>query len=335
MMASPKATPRTFSKPERVAVGMEAEHTIYASQMTSLVPLLLAFSLQQNTDSVVARAAKAIAPLTDSVALRSAGFTPLEFGPVRDLTPFQGQHWLSLPRILAMAMRNDPVDIDSPTFVMYLPVNGTLKPIGVAYTERIGGQMAAPTTFAGMPAMWHTHMFCRNVPGEGQVLSDGLEDCTDRGGTPTRNQLAMIHTWTIPNPDGPFAHDNPSLPFIAVGLKPPAHPTRDDRLFGVALGETYGALLPEGHRIDHEARAAGTIDSLARHRAALRAMVPQLLEAEKKGDAATFEALRKKTIGIYNTLFSAYLALASTPQIGSRLKVELAEVVGDREMKMP
>ena len=34
-------------------------------------------------------------------------------------------------------------------------------------------------------------------------------------------------------------------PYIAAGLKPPAHPTRDDRLFGVALGETYGAKLAE------------------------------------------------------------------------------------------
>jgi hypothetical protein len=303
--------------------------------MTSLLPLLLAFSLQQPTDSVVARATKAIVPLMDSVALQSAGFTPLAFGPVRDLTPFQGQHWLSIPRVLSMAMGNAPVDIDNPTFLMYLPLNGKLTPVGVAYTIRIGGGAAAPTTLAGLPAMWHTHMFCRNVPGEGQVLSDGLEDCTDRGGQPTRNQIAMIHTWTIPNPDGPFAHDNPALPFIAAGLKPPAHPTRDDRLFGVALGETYGALLPEGHRIDHEARAGGTIDSLTKQRTALKALVPKLLEAEKKGDSAKFDALRKQAISTYNTLFSAYLALASTPQIASRLKVELEEMIGDREMKMP
>jgi hypothetical protein len=303
--------------------------------MTSLLPVLLAFSLQQGADSLVARATKAITPLTDSVALQGAGFTPLAFGPVRDLTPFQGQHWLSIPRVLSMAMGNAPVDIDNPTFLMYLPLNGKLTPVGVAYTIRIGSRAAAPTTLAGMPAMWHTHMFCRNVPGEGQVLSDGLEDCTDRGGQPTRNQIAMLHTWTIPNPDGPFAHDNPALPFIAAGLKPPAHPTRDDRLFGVALGESYGALLPEGHRIDHEARASGRLDSLAKHRAALRALVPELINAEKKGDAMKFDALRKRAISIYNTLFSAYLAQASTPQIASRLKVELAEMIGDREMKMP
>jgi hypothetical protein len=305
--------------------------------MTSLLPVLLAFSLQQpqSPDSLVARAQRAIKPLSDSASLHAAGFTPLAFGPVRDLTPFQGQHWLSVPRVAGMVMANAPVDIDAPTFMMYLPLNGTLTPVGVAYTIRIGQQMKAPTTFGGMPAMWHTHMFCRNVPGEGQVLSDGLEDCTDRGGQPTRNQIAMIHTWTIPNPDGPFAHDNPALPFVAVGLKPPAKPNRDDRLFGIALGETYGAMLPEGHRIDHEARTAGTIEALNAQRVALRALVPQLLAAEKAGDQATFGALRKKAIGTYNTLFSAYTGLASSPQIASRLKEELAEMVGDTPMKMP
>ena len=181
--------------------------------------------------------------------------------------------------------------------------------------------------------MWHTHMFCRNVPGEGQVLSDGPEDCADRGGLATRNQIAMIHTWTIPNPDGPYAHDNPALPFIAVGLKPPAKPNHDDRLFGIALGETYGALLPEGHRIDHEARTAGTIEVLSAQRQALKALVPQLVAAEKAGEQAKFDVLRKKTISTYNTLFAAYTGLASTPQIASRLKEELAENLGEEQMK--
>src|ERR1035437_5546409 len=105
--------------------------------MTSLLPLLLAFSLQQGPDSVVARATKAITPLTDSTALQLPGFTP-----------FQGQHWLSIPRMLTMVIGNAPVDIDSPTFLMYLPLNGKLTPVGVAYTIRIGGQAAPPTTFA-------------------------------------------------------------------------------------------------------------------------------------------------------------------------------------------
>ena len=186
-----------------------------------------------------------------------------------------------------------------------------------------------------MPAMWHTHMFCRNVPGEGQVLAEGLEDCTDRGGRPTANQIAMIHTWTIPNPDGPLRTTIRRCPSSRSASSRPRSPTWDDRLFGVALGETYGAMLPQCHRIDHEARAAGTLEVLNTQRAALRALVPQLVAAEKSGDKAKLDALRKKAIYTYNALMSAYSALASTPQIKSRLEVELAEILGDSEMKMP
>ena len=74
---------------------------------------------------------------------------------------------------------------------------------------------------------------------------------------------------------------------------------------------------------------------LGTHRATLRELVPQLVAAEKSGDKAKFEALRKKTINTYNSLLAAYQSLASTPQIKSRLDVELAEILGDQEMKMP
>ncbi len=215
---------------------------------------------------------------------------------------------------------------------MYLPVHDSLIPVGVAYSRRISQTAPTPTGLAGTPAEWHTHVFCRNVPGENTVLADGVEDCRDRGGTPTPNQIAMVHTWIVPNPDGPYAHDNPSLPYMATGLKPPAHPTREDRLFGVALGETYGAMLPEAHRIDREAVRSGKEDTLAERRAALMALVPQLVDAEKRGDRAKFDSLRAKTILAWNALLSAYHILAPTPEIKSRLDIELAQVLGDEEM---
>jgi len=289
--------------------------------------LLLSVAAQQGSDTVVARAKEAIRPLVDSSSLVQAGYLPLRFGPVRDLTPMQGQHWLSILRILA----NQPVDLSHPTFVMYLPVRDSLIPVGVAYSRRIGGNLPAPTDLVGTPAEWHSHVFCRGVPGEGQVLADGVEDCRVRGGNPTPNQITMVHTWTIPNPDGPYAHDNPSLPYIAVGLKPPAKPTRDDRLFAVALGETYGAKLPEAHRIEREAAMAGTVSLLQQNRAALRELVPQLVAAEKAGDKAKFESLRKKALSTWSALVSTYKALADTPEKKARFDAELEMVLAGPE----
>ncbi|MFI5310412.1 MAG: hypothetical protein ACHQQ3_04200 [Gemmatimonadales bacterium] len=290
--------------------------------------LLLSIVAQQGSDTVVARAKDAIRPLVDSASLAQAGYMPLRFGPVRDLTPMQGQHWLSIGRIIA----NQPVDLAHPTFVMYLPVRDSLIPVGVAYSRRIGGNLPAPTDLVGTAAEWHNHVFCRGVPGEGQVLADGIEDCRQRGGNPTPNQITMVHTWTIPNPDGPYAHDNPSLPYIATGLKPPAMPTKDDRLFAVALGETYGAKLPEAHRIEREASLAGTVGLLQQYRQALRELVPQLQAAEKANDKPKFEALRKKAISAWSSLVSTYHALATSPEMKARFDIELEQVLGGPEM---
>jgi hypothetical protein len=97
-------------------------------------------------------------------------------------------------------------------------------------------------------------------------------------------------------------------------------------LFGVALGETYGAKLPEAHRIDREATVAGTAAILQQHRATLRGLVPELIAAQRAGDSAKFNALHKKTISAWSSLLASYHALASTPEISKRLDLELEMV---------
>ncbi len=291
------------------------------------VPLALALQLvvQQSTDSAVTRAKEAIKPLVDSVALRDAGFFPIGFGVgTRDLTPFQGQHWLSLGRFA----NNQPVTLTRPTFMMYLPVNDSLIPIGVAYSRRIPVDSAQPTDLAGAPAEWHNHVICRAIPGEGQVITDGVDDCKARGGTPPPNQISMVHVWIVPNPDGVYAHDNPALPFIATGLTPPARLTSDDRLFAVALGETYGAKLFVAHRIDRDAAKAGTRSRLDEKRSALRQIVPQLRDAQRARDATKFGVLRKQLIDAWGALADEYRAVAATPEMRTRFDVELGQALG-------
>jgi hypothetical protein len=280
---------------------------------------------QLNQDSVVAGARQAIGTLRDSAALHAAGYNAIGFGQgVKDLTPFQGQHWIAGARFFA----NGAVELPKPTFLMYLPVGDSLIPIGVAYTRRIPADAALPADLTGVPAEWHSHVFCRNVPGEGNTLADGLDDCKERSGTPAPNQIAMVHTWTVPNPDGPYAHDNPALPYIATGLKPPATATRDDRLLGVALGETYGAKLVIAHRIELAAAKAGKGQSLAGHRAKLRDLAAQLRAAERAGDEAKMRALRKNLIDTYAALTAEYQALAPSAEMRARVGVELDQATG-------
>jgi len=280
---------------------------------------------QQTPTAIVARATQAIDSLRDSLTLHKAGYFAIGFGGgVKDLTPFQGQHWIHFARFVA----NPAIEITRPNFMMYLPVGDSLVPIGVAYTRRTPADSALPTDLAGSPAEWHTHIFCRNAPGEGNVLADGVEDCKARAGMPAPNQIAMVHAWTIVNPDGPFAHDNPALPYIATGIKPPTHATRDDRLLGVALGETYGARLVAAHLISRALSKIGPQPKLDERRAALRDVVPQLRDAERSGDAAKIQAARKKTIEAWNALAAEYRALAPTPEMKARFDLELDQAQG-------
>jgi hypothetical protein len=287
--------------------------------------LLLTLSLQQGTDSVVARANETIKTLADTASVKRSGFRVLQFGQTRDLGPFQGQHWVDPIRVVLTTK----VELAKPTFVMFLPVGDSLKPIGLAYSNMVGLGASLPSGLAGTPAEWHAHQFCRNVPGEGQVLADGTDDCADRGGTPVLGQIAMVHAWTVPNPDGPYAHDNPWLPFMATGLKNPPNPGVEARTFGLALAETYGARLPAAHRITREAGRTGKRGILQGPRDSIRALVPKLREAEQKGDTVAFAALRSGAMAQWALLLKHYDELAPTAEIKKRLGIEVAQATGE------
>jgi hypothetical protein len=260
----------------------------------------------RRADSVVAEARRAIGTLRDTSSLQEAGWHAIGFGGgVRDLSPFQGQHW-----VLGMRFSlNPPVALSQPTFLMFLPMGDSLVPIGVAYTRRISVDAPLPDSLAGGAAEWHTHMLCRPAP----------------------NQVAMIHAWTIPNPDGPYAHDNPALPYLATGLRAPRSGSRDARLLGVALGETYGAKLFIAHRIEREVRrrnlSPSGVAKLEELRASMRALVPQLRSAQRTGDTRKFSALSKRLIESWNALAAQYLALAPTPEMKARFDHELAKAL--------
>jgi hypothetical protein len=294
------------------------------------IPVVLFLSLalqQQSPDSAVLAAREAIRPLTDSIALRDAGFFPIGFGAgTRDLTPFQGQHWLSIGRF----GNNQPVNIAKPTFAIYLPVGDSLIPVGVAHTRRIPIDAPAPTDLTelgGKPVEWHTHVVCRAIPGEGQVITDGVEDCTSRGGTLPPNRITMAHVWTVPNPDGPYAHDNVALPFIATGITPPTRVTADDRALAVALGETYGAKIFVAHRIERDVKKAGTPNQLAEKRAAMREIVARLRAADRARDARRFAAEKKQLMDAWRALADEYRAVAPTPEVKARFDAEMEQAL--------
>lgn len=315
----------------------------FAAVLVAAAPVSVIAQHQHDAkaDSIVAIARQAIGSLRTADSLRAARWNALGFGGgVKDLSPFQGQHWINGPRFftaaLAPGQQFPTVDLSQPQFLMYLALGDSLVPIGVAYTKRIATGMPLPDSLAGTAAEWHSHVFCTRVPGEGNVLADGPDDCAQRGGTAAPNQIAMIHTWTVVNPDGPYAHDNPALPYLATGLRAPDNATRDDRAFAVALGETYGAKLVIAHLIERNLRRQDTAHVGLKKLAALRVpmieLVPQLRAAEAKRDRGKFAELRRKLLDGWAALAAEYRAQASTPEIRARFDYELTQAL-DRPHK--
>lgn len=293
--------------------------------ISSILTAALIAGMQQAPDSVIGYAKRAIAPLTDSVTLHKAGYFAIGFGgAVKDLSPFQGQHWLAVKAFLT----NQPLSLDKPNFTMYLPVGDSLIPIGVAYTKRVAANTPSPTDIGGVAAEWHVHVVCRGIPGEGQVIADGVEDCLTRGGDPGPNQISMVHAWTVPNPDGAYAHDNPALPFIATGLTPPSHFMRDERLFAIAIAESYGARLRMAAYIERYTAMNGRETKIAANRAVMRTLVGELRSAEVKRDTKQYDAIKIKVLATWAAMVDEYHAVAPTPQIRSHFDTELEQMLG-------
>ncbi len=293
--------------------------------------LMLLCVLKPGSDSVLARARQVAARYADTTAARAQGFGPLQIGRMVDLTPFQGQHWLHRWRVFG----GSP-NLDSPSFVMYVPVDGAWRPAGLAYTRRITRGTPVPQDLGGAEAPWHLHQPCAVIPGEGEALADGEADCRARGGAPRQPEIAMVHAWTVPNPEGPFAHDNVALPYWITGLRLPQaadlstpRRARRTRALGLALGESFGAIMPYARLVENASTVAGLADSLAVHRAAIRALVPRLRKADQSGDRAGRNRLADQAIGQWEALRRWYSVSAPSPAVKAQLERQYARALGE------
>lgn len=293
--------------------------------------LILLSVYQRGSDSVVARAKQVAARHADTSAARAQGFGPLRIGQVVDLTPFQGQHWLHPWRVFG----GSP-DLDSPSFVMFVPVDGAWRPAGLAYSRRITQGTPVPGDLGGTAAPWHLHQPCIVIPGEGEALADGEEDCRARGGVSRQPEIAMVHAWTVPNPEGPFAHDNVALPYWVTGLTLPRAAdlstpgrARRTRALGLALGESFGAIMPYARLVETASTMPALADSLAVHRVAIWALVPRLRKADQSGDRVGWNRVTDQLIGEWEALRRLYSAAAPSPEVKAQLDRQLTRALGE------
>jgi hypothetical protein len=279
---------------------------------------------------VLAAARRAVAALHDPAAARAAGYRPITEQGIPDQTPFQGEHW-SIP------IRDTVPDVplERPAFVMFGRVNGALRRVGVAYSARLRLEEPSPDGLGGDPAAkWHDHFWCDSVPGRpGGFVLNVPGNCAAAGGTLNPRRAVMVHVWTdVASPEGQYGHDNPALPFVAVGLTPPtAHDLHDPeraravRTLAMALGETYDARLPLTRRIERENQDPAMADSLAGRRAAIASLVPALKRAE--GDRGAYDRVAAQIVGEWEALLTVYERMASAelrPRVKRRHQEEIA-----------
>ena len=112
------------------------------------------------------------------------------------------------------------LDINQPSVLMFASISGQPTLVGVAYTFYLPTDRMRPRGWTGPAEVWHSHDDIARIPGK---------------------HIVVMHTWLVDSPLGPLAHDNPALPYLAIGLTPP---TPDDvssdlsRRIGLAIALT-------------------------------------------------------------------------------------------------
>lgn len=166
----------------------------------------------------VAEARQSVAPYQDFGAARRDGWKP--FGGPASL---MGQHYFdpSNPDYVT----GESLDPSRPSNLLYAEIGGRMTLVSVAYNYRIGAGEFLPEGFAGARDVWHVHdvaKFAANVTLDRPLLrwaaSTFITPEFESDDGVRRNRLAMVHLWTIPNPDGPFASHNRALAYLQLGL---------------------------------------------------------------------------------------------------------------------
>lgn len=273
---------------------------------------------KSSVDSVVAIVASATRMFADTTAARTAGFEPLGGAQVLDLSPFQGQHWVNRARV-----RSGGLSLSSPQMLMYAPVRGAYRLVGVAFTVQLGDSVAVPRTLGGTAVDWHTHVGC--IGGATPFsLPGSATTCRSLGGYVTRMRLAMVHVWTgVPSASGPYADSNPLLPFLAADIALP----REELLTGngsevlrqraLAIGHANNMRLPMMRWIEKgmtdESRARIAVANSRLH-AAVEGY-KTAAKASKRMAETRLDSRWRETVDAYAASASAKQRLALSRQI--------------------
>lgn len=279
-----------------------------AGSILFAAPTLGAQSAKESALSPTAKAQidsvrKAVARFADPRVAEDSGYQPV-FG----LVPLQGVHYVR-PELI----KHGKFELTNPPVLMYAPVNGEPKLVGVAYAYEHPRSEPVPEGFDGANDDWHAHDELSRDPTE---------------------HIVMVHLWLTDAPGGPFARYNPYLPYMAASLKRPsaaeltANTARGERARRFAFALAIATHPPQLFDL-LETRGGTELTRIAYpHRRALMTAVDSLELAQKRGDAAEYNRLVTQTIAHSDALMAAYRGTVRSPQAREIIDKALDELMG-------
>ncbi|HZH80349.1 MAG TPA: hypothetical protein VFD76_07715 [Gemmatimonadales bacterium] len=212
------------------------------SLLLGLPRLVPAAQTISDESAFLARARAASEKYKDQLLAIADGYRAI--GPE---APAMGQHWLQ-PGLLVGAR----FDVDHPTILEYVTVQGQPVLAGVGYALPLGVGESPPDAPAGRAA-WHSH--AGGVEEEGVTLSH-----EDSHGEGDQERVAVLHAWVwIDNPAGPFVPLNWTLPYVRAGLDPRGASSAPAKALSLANGGTEFWETGLEHALDTDARGLAAL----------------------------------------------------------------------------
>lgn len=246
---------------------------------------------------------QAVAQYADPRVAEDSGYEPV-FGMV----PLQGVHYVR-PDLI----RDGHFDLTKPPVLMYAPVKGEPKLVGVAYAYQHPRNEAPPEGFDGRADDWHSH--------------DELSRDPDK-------HIVMVHLWLTDAPGGPFARYNPYLSYMSASLERPsaaelnANTARGERARRFAFALAIATHPPQLFDMIESRGGEELVRAAYPHRRALMMAVDSLALAQRTGDSATYDRLVTQTIAHSDALMAAYRGTVRSPKARELIDKTLDELMG-------
>ncbi|MBV9772611.1 MAG: hypothetical protein JO040_01590 [Gemmatimonadetes bacterium] len=295
-----------FAGPGLPACAAQEAMPMHGGHMHHAEAPVAAPTLTAKARAQLGEARRATAALATPEAAVAAGYRPM-FGYV----PLQGEHYVRLDLVAG-----DHFDPAQPSVLMFAPMDGRPKLVGVAYAYAHPAGAPVPSGFDHAEDVWHTHPELSRSP--------------DR-------ELVMMHAWFVDTPGGPFARHHPGLPYLAAGLTQPAPsvwstPAAAEKAYalGLALAQVTEPPLP--FKVLDQRGGDALRQKTEPHRQAIRALVPGLKQAQRSGDRAAYDRLAAEAVAHSQAVLDAYRQAAGrSPWSQRALDRTLNEFMGREE----